>query len=99
MQQEGEEDIKTMFTCLGFSPRLEPINNALMKLDVNAPESNVQLSALPIAQCLDMVGIIRDNAEPVKRDQLPRDLNAFTYSTDRYYYYCFNALTIDKNLL
>jgi len=82
LQQEGEEDIKTMFTCLGFSPRLEPINNALMKLDVHAPESNIQLNALPIARCLDMVSIIRDNSEPVKRDQLPRDLKAFTYSTD-----------------
>ena len=36
LQQEGEEEIKTMFTCLGFSPGLEPINNALIKLDVQS---------------------------------------------------------------
>ena len=84
MQQEGEEEIKTMFTCLGFSPRLEPINNALIKLDVHAPESNLELIALPIERCMNMVNIIRNNSEPVKREHLPRELNAFIFSTERF---------------
>ena len=76
-----------MFTCLGFSPRLEPINNALIKLDVHAPESNLELIALPIERCMNMVNIIRNNSEPVKREHLPRELNAFTFSTERFCYF------------
>ena len=79
MQQEGEEEIKTLFNCLGFSPALEPINNCLIKLEFFVPESHIQVNALPVQTPAQFVTILKSNSELIRVDNLPSGLRLFKY--------------------
>merc|ERR1712131_173216 len=91
LQQEGEEEIRTLFSCLGFSPALEPINNCLVKIDVFCPESRVELTAKPITKNIEMGPLLKDNSEPLKVDNLPPRLSVYQFTAPS-----FACLLIDN---